>query len=63
MIHYNQMEKADRDPTHAKRAEMEFKDLLANYPDSKFSAEATQRLRETQEVLADGEFAVGASIT
>src|ERR1035438_6566038 len=35
MIHYNQMDKSDRDPTHTKRAEDEFKDLLANYPDSK----------------------------
>jgi outer membrane protein assembly factor BamD len=59
MIHYNQMEKADRDATHARRAEMEFKDLLANYPDSKFNAEATQRLREVQEVLAEGEYEVG----
>jgi outer membrane protein assembly factor BamD len=59
MIHYNQMDKPDRDATHARRAEMEFKDLLTNYPDSKFNAEATQRLREVQEVLAEGEFEVG----
>src|ERR1022692_242910 len=59
MIHYNQMDKPDRDATHARRAEMEFKDLLSNYPDSKFNAEATQRLREVQEVLAEGEYEVG----
>ncbi len=59
MIHYNQMDKPDRDSTHARRAEMEFKELLQNYPDSKFNAEATQRLREVQEVLASGEFEVG----
>ncbi len=59
MIHYNQMDKPDRDATHARRAEMEFKELLANYPDSKFNAEATQRLREVQEVLAEGEYQVG----
>jgi outer membrane protein assembly factor BamD len=59
MIHYQQMEKADRDITHAKRAEQEFKQLLIQFPDSKFTEEARQRLRETQELLADGEFRVG----
>jgi outer membrane protein assembly factor BamD len=59
MIHYNQMDKPDRDATHARRAEMEFKELLNNYPESKFGAEATQRLREVQEVLGAGEYEVG----
>jgi outer membrane protein assembly factor BamD len=59
MIHYQQMGKADRDITHAKRAQDEFKQLLIQFPNSKFSEEAQQRLRETQEVLADGEFRVG----
>ncbi len=59
MIHYQQMEKADRDATHAKRAEMKFKELLVQFPDSKFTEESRQRLREVQEVLAEGEFRVG----
>ncbi len=59
MIHYNQMEKPDRDHTHARRAEDEFKQLLLQFPDSPFKEEAEQRLREVQEVLAEHEFRVG----
>ncbi len=59
MIHYQQMEKPDRDRTHAHRAEDEFKQLLIQFPDSPFKEEAEQRLREVQEVLAQSEFAVG----
>lgn len=58
MIHYREMEKADRDSTHARRAEQEFQKLLLNHPDSQFAALATQRLREVQEVLAQGAFEV-----
>ncbi len=58
MIHYNQMEKADRDHTHARRAEDEFKQLLIQFPDSPFKEEAKQRLREVQEVIAEHEFRV-----
>jgi outer membrane protein assembly factor BamD len=59
MIHYRGMEKADRDPTHARRAEQEFQRLLLNYPDGPFVPVAEQRLREVQEVLADGIFEIG----
>jgi outer membrane protein assembly factor BamD len=58
-IHYQQMEKADRDYTHAKRAEDEYRKLILQYPDSKLVPEAKQRLLETQEVLADREFQIG----
>ena len=58
MAHYRQMEKPDRDRTHTKRAEEEFRALLQNYPDSPYAAEAEQRLREVQEVLAEGDFRV-----
>ena len=58
MIHYRGMEKPDRDPTHARRAEQEFQRLLLNYPDAPFMPLAVQRLREVQEVLADGMFEV-----
>jgi outer membrane protein assembly factor BamD len=58
-IHYQQMEKADRDPTHAMRAEEEYRQLIMQYPDSKLVPEAKQRLREVQEVIADREFNVG----
>lgn len=58
-IHYKQMEKPDRDYTHAKRAEDEYRQLIQQYPDSKLVPEAKQRLREVQEVLAEREFRVG----
>ena len=58
MIHYRGMEKPDRDPTHARRAEQEFQRLLLNYPDTPFVPLAEQRLREVQEVLAQGMFDV-----
>lgn len=58
-IHYQQMEKADRDFTHAKRAENEYRKLILQFPDSKLVPEAKQRLLEVQEVLADREFQIG----
>jgi outer membrane protein assembly factor BamD len=58
-IHFQQMEKADRDPTHALRAEEEYRQLIMQYPDSKLIPEAKQRLLEVQEVLAEREFNVG----
>jgi len=58
-IHYQQMEKADRDFTHAKRAEDEYRNLILQFPDSKLVPEAKRRLLEVQEVLADREFGIG----
>jgi outer membrane protein assembly factor BamD len=59
-IHYQQMEKADRDFTHAKRAEDEYRKVILQYPDNaKVVREARQRLMEVQEVLADREFGIG----
>jgi outer membrane protein assembly factor BamD len=58
-IHYRQMEKPDRDFTHAMRAEEEYRNLINQYPDSKLVAEAKARLREVQEVLAEREFRIG----
>ena len=58
-IHFQQMEKADRDYTHAKRAEEEYRKMIMTYPDSKLVPEAKQRLLEVQEVLAEREFDIG----
>jgi outer membrane protein assembly factor BamD len=59
-IQYQQMEKADRDYTHAKRAEDEYRNLIMQYPDNpKLVAEGKQRLLEVQEVLAEREFDIG----
>jgi outer membrane protein assembly factor BamD len=58
-IHYQEMEKPDRDYTHAMRAEEEYRQLIMQYPDSKLLPEAKQKLREVQEVIASREFNVG----
>ncbi|MBZ5583458.1 MAG: outer membrane protein assembly factor BamD [Acidobacteriia bacterium] len=58
-IHYQQMEKADRDPVHEIRAEEECRNVLANFPNSKFAPEAQQLLRNIQENMAEGEYKVG----
>jgi outer membrane protein assembly factor BamD len=58
-IHYQEMEKPDRDYTHAMRAEQEYRALIQEYPDSKLVPQAKQRLREVQEVLAEREFQIG----
>ena len=58
-IHYKQMEKADRDMTQALRAEDECRQLMVQFPNSKFVPEAQQLLRNIQEAIGDGEFKVG----
>jgi outer membrane protein assembly factor BamD len=59
-LHYRQMEKADRDSNHVVRADEECRQLLTQFPNSRYAPMAAQRLREIQEVAADGEFRVGA---
>jgi outer membrane protein assembly factor BamD len=59
MIHYKQMEKPDRDSMQARRAEEECRQVLVQFPNSKFAPEASQILRNIQEVLAEGEYRVG----
>ncbi len=58
-IHFRQMEKPDRDYTHAVRAEDEYRKLILQWPDSKLVPEAKKRLLEVQEVIAEREFLVG----
>jgi outer membrane protein assembly factor BamD len=58
MTHYLQMEKPDRDRSQALAAEREFRNLIDQFPDSPLRDEATQRLREVQEVLAEGDLRV-----
>ena len=58
-IHYQQMQKPDRDYTHAFRAEQEYRSLILQWPDSKLVPQAKQRLREVQEIMAEREFQVG----
>ncbi len=58
MAHYRQMEKPDRDHAEAVQAEAELQTFLEKYPNSPLRPQAEQRLRETQEVLAQGNFLV-----
>jgi outer membrane protein assembly factor BamD len=59
-MHYKQMEKPDRDYTHAMRAEDEYRILIQQYPDNtKLVPIAKQRLREVQEVLAERQYRIG----
>src|SRR5947209_9369260 len=58
-IHYKQMDKSDRDITQTLRAEEECRQLLVQFPNSKFAPQAAQRLRNIQESLAEHEFVVG----
>jgi len=59
-IHFWQMEKPDRDFTHAVRAEQEYRNVILTYPDNqKMVAEAKKKLMQVQEVIAEREFRVG----
>ena len=58
-MQFQQMDKGDRDPTHARRAEEECRQVLVQFPNSKFAPAAKRDLLAVQEVLADGEYKVG----
>ncbi len=58
MAHYHQMEKPDRDRTHARAAEDEFQVFLQKYPDSELAPKVEQRLRDVQEILAEGDYRI-----
>jgi outer membrane protein assembly factor BamD len=59
-IHYQEMEKPDRDFTHARRAEDEYRQLILQWPDSKLVPDAKQHLLRVQEVIAEREYEVGS---
>src|SRR5262249_25828082 len=59
-IHYQQMEKPDRDYTHAVRAEQEYRKVIMEHPDNpKMVEEARKKLLQVQEVIAEREFRIG----
>lgn len=58
MAHFRLMAKADRDRTEAKLAEAELKEFLLKYPDSATMPRAKARLRQVQEVLAEGDYKI-----
>lgn len=58
MAHYQQMEKPDRDRTHALAAQDEFQIFLQKYPKDPLAPKAEQHLREVQEVVAEGDYRI-----
>jgi outer membrane protein assembly factor BamD len=58
-IHYKQMDKSDRDWSQTLRAETECRQLVTQFPNSKFVPPTLQKLRNIQESLAEHEFVVG----
>ncbi len=56
ICHFRLMDTADRDPTEAQDAETEFKLFLMKYPDNPLMPQVKARLREVQELLAEGEY-------
>jgi outer membrane protein assembly factor BamD len=60
MAHYRRMEKADRDRTEALEAEAALQTFVQKYPHTELLPKAEQRLREVQEVLADGDYRIAS---
>jgi outer membrane protein assembly factor BamD len=60
MIHYKQMDKSDRDQSQAIRAEDECRQLIVQFPNSKYVDDTKQLLRNIQESIAEGEYLVGS---
>ena len=58
MSHFRMMAKADRDRTETKLAELELKEFLLKYPDSPIMPRVKSRLRQVQEVLAQGDYRI-----
>jgi len=58
-IHIKQMSDADRDNAEGQRAEDECKQEILQFPNSKYTVGAEQKLRNIQEILADKEFQTG----
>jgi|HubBroStandDraft_1064217.scaffolds.fasta_scaffold02387_9 outer membrane protein assembly factor BamD len=61
-IYFKQMDVPDRDYSKAEHAEEEYRTMLKQYPDAPkdILAEAQQKLRDVQEVLAQREAEIGA---
>ena len=61
-IYFKQMDVPDRDDKNAQHAEEEYRTMLKQYPDApkEVLAEAQQKLRDVQEVLAQREADIGA---
>lgn len=60
MGYYRMMVKPDRDTSEALNAEAELQTFVQKYPNNKLEPQAEQRLREVQEVLAEGNFRIAS---
>ena len=56
MSHFRLMGKPDRDLSEALSAQQQFKEFLEKYPDNSLAPVVKGRLREVQEVLAQGDY-------
>ena len=63
MVHYKQMDKPDRDRTHALAAEEEFQVFLQKYPSDPLAPEATQHLRKYRKCWRKANTASATTIT
>jgi outer membrane protein assembly factor BamD len=57
--HYKEMAKPDRDRSEAKAAEEEYQTFLQKYPKDPLAPQAEQRLRNVQEIIAEGDYRIG----
>ena len=57
--HYRQLAKPDRDRTQAKLAEDEYQVFLEKYPHDPLAPQAEQKLRNIQEIIAEGDYRIG----
>src|SRR5215475_2746900 len=57
--HYKEISKPDRDRSEAKMAEEEYQTFLEKYPKDPLAPQAEQRLRNTQEIIAEGDYRIG----
>jgi outer membrane protein assembly factor BamD len=58
-INYRLMKPYDRDPTNAKKAEVEFKRFIDNFPDSELTPTAREALKEVEDTLARHDNEIG----
>src|ERR1700758_681454 len=56
--HYQQMAKPARDRSEARAAEEEYQTFLTKYPKDPLAPKAEQRLRDVQEIIAEGDYRI-----
>lgn len=58
MTHVRRVQRPDRDNTEARLAELELKEMIKSYPNSNLLEEAKQKLRDVDEILAEGSYKI-----